>query len=332
MRAVVMSGFGPVSRVHVAEVALPACKPDDLLIKVVAAGVNPVDWKECEGYLAPFYGQYPDPWVPGYDAAGVVQEVGARVAGYEPGDRVVAFSDRRDNGHNGSFAQYVRVLPNAVSPVPAAVDLDVAAAIPTAGLTGYQALFRPHKGNLGPGDAVLIHGASGGVGSLTVQFAKSRGLRVAATCSSRNLDYVRSLGAEIAIDYARGGIVPAVHRWQPDGVHAVIDCVSGGTLPDGLDALRPNGRLLSIATLTQDGDVSAETERAAKRGLSKILSIIDFDRVGEDLGEMLALLAQGRIAPPPLIRYPLEEASRALEHMKSGGVRGKIVLRVVHEP
>lgn len=328
MRAVVMSGFGPPSRLQVAEMGPPVCEPDDLLIKVVAAGVNPVDWKECEGHLVPFYGEYPEHWVPGYDAAGIVHAAGERVRGFSVGDRVVAFSDRRGNGHNGTFAEYLRVWSNAVSLVPAAVGLDVAAAIPTAGLTAYQALFRPHKGNLKPGEPVLIHGASGGVGSFAVQFARARGLRVAATCSSRNLGYVQSLGAEIALDYGRGAIVAAVRQWQPEGVPAVIDCVSGGTLPDALDALSPNGRLLSIATLVQDGDVAAEAERATKRGMTKVLSIMDFDRVSEELREILDLLVAGKVTAPPLMGFRLDEAPEALQQMKTGHIRGKIVLSV----
>jgi NADPH:quinone reductase-like Zn-dependent oxidoreductase len=328
MRAAVMSGFGPPEKLHIAEVPMPACRAGDVLIKVAAAGVNPVDWKECEGHLEQFYGAYTDPWVPGYDAAGIVAAVGPDVRGFRPGDRVVAFSDRRENGHNGTFADYVRVLANAVAHVPDTVALTDAAALPTAGLTGYQALFAANKAGLSRGDSVLIHGASGGVGSFAVQFAESRGLHIAASCSARNIDYVRSLGAELVLDYARGGIVAAVRQWRPEGVDAVIDCVSGGTLPDALDALRPGGRLLSIATLTQDGDVAGDVARAEARGLTKILSIIDFDAVDRELGEMVALIADGQVAMPPVALFPLDAAPEALVQMKAGGVRGKIVLEV----
>ncbi len=328
MRAAVISGFGPPSRVRVDEVAVPTCRANEVLIQVAAAGVNPVDWKECEGHLVQFYGKYPDPWVPGYDAAGIVAAVGAEVTGFETGDRVVAFSDRRESGHNGTFAEFVRVLPNAVSIVPRMVDLAEAAAIPTAGLTGYQALFRDNKAGLTAGNAVLIHGASGGVGSYAVQFAKARGLRVAATCSARNLEYAKGLGADLVLDYAKGGMVSAVRTWEPQGVDAIIDCVSGESLPDGLDALRPTGRLLSILTLTQDGDVQGDVKRAGSRGFTKILSIMDFDRVGAELGEILELMARGLVKTPPLEIHPLDEAAGALKRVKEGGVRGKVVLRV----
>src|SRR4029077_14193378 len=115
MRAVTISGFGPPSQVRFGEMPMPQCNPGDLLVKVASAGVNPVDWKECEGHLQAFYNNYTDPWVIGYDAAGTVHAVGGNVKKYKPGDRSVVFSDRRDNGHNGTFAEYVRVLDNAIA-------------------------------------------------------------------------------------------------------------------------------------------------------------------------------------------------------------------------
>jgi NADPH2:quinone reductase len=327
MRALVMTGFGPPGKhIAVQTMPLPACKANDLLIRVAAAGVNPVDWKECEGFLQPFYGVYERKWIPGYDAAGVVERVGANVSGFGRGDRVVLFSDRRDNGHNGTFADYVRVLANAVAKVPAQVDLREAAAIPTAALTGYQALIAANKASLKTGNHVLIHGASGGVGSYAVQFAKSAGLKVAATCRAQNADFVTSLGADRVIDYSGDDIARSVRRWAPEGVHAIIDCVSGGTLPDAFDALRAGGKLISIATLTQDGDIAAETSRAAERGCEKLFSIMNFDRIGEELGEILALMARGEVKSPPLTPYSLDRGAEALEHMKRGGVRGKIVI------
>ena len=327
MRALVMTGFGPPGKnTAVQSMPLPECKANDLLVRVAAAGVNPVDWKECEGFLQPFYPAYEKHWVPGYDAAGVVEKVGASVSGFVRGDRVVLFSDRRDNGHNGTFAEYVRVLANAAAKVPAQVDLSEAASIPTAALTGYQALIAANKASLKEGNFVLIHGASGGVGSYAVQFAKSAGFKVTATCRGENADYVTSLGADHVIDYSRDDIARSVRRWAPEGVHAIIDCVSGTTLPNALDVLRTGGKLISIATLTQDGDIAAETARAAERGCQKILSIMNFDRIGEELAEILALMARGEVKSPPLIRYPLDRGADALEHMKRGAVRGKIVI------
>ena len=326
MKAIVMDGFGPPSRANLADLPMPPCRERDVLIEVRAAGVNPVDWKECEGHLEQFYGTYEDHWVPGYDVAGVVHAVGSQVSAFRPGDRVIAFSDRRENGHNGTFAEYVRVLDNAVSLVPDAVSLEDAAAIPTAALTGYQALHRSNKAALQPGDTVLVHGASGGVGSYTVQFAKAAGLRVAATCSARNLGYLAGLGTDLAIDYAERRITESLREWEPDGLDAIVDCVSGGSIANPEAILKQGGRLISIATLTQDGDIAGDTAKAAELGYEKILSIMEFDRIGEELGEVLALMAEGKVMPPPLTAYPLERGVQALEAMKRGGVRGKIVL------
>ena len=326
MRAVVIKGFGPPSKARIADMPMPRCGSSDILIKVAAAGVNPVDWKECEGNLAKFF-HYPETWIPGLDAAGIVQAVGSNVTKFKSGDRVVAFSDR-SKGHNGTFAEYVRVLDHLAAVVPTSITLDEAAAIPTAAVTGYQALIRSNKGTLSMGDTVFLHGASGGVGSYAVQFAKALGLRVAASCSAKNIDYVRSLGADLVLDYSIGNLARAVRQWEPKGVDAVIDCVSGGTLSDALDALRPRGKLISIATLTQDGDISGDIKKTAQLGFTKIFAFVDYDQVGQELTEILALLNKGVIKTPPLTMYPLEAGPEAMQRMKNGGVQGKIILEV----
>jgi NADPH2:quinone reductase len=326
MRAVVVTGFGPPSKARIADMHMPRCEATDVLIKVAAAGVNPVDWKECEGNLAKFF-VYPETWIPGLDAAGIVHAVGSNVSKFRPGDRVVAFSDR-GKGHNGTFAEYVRVVENLAAVVPSSVTLEEAAAIPTAAVTGYQALIRPNKGVLSKGDTAFLHGASGGVGSYAVQFAKALGLRVAASCSAKNIDYVRSLGADLVLDYATGNLAKAVRQWEPKGVDAVIDCVSGGTLPDALDALRPRGKLISIATLTQDGDISGDIKKAAQLGFSKIFAFVEYDRVGQELAEILVLMDKKVVKTPPLINYPLEAGPEAMQRMKDGGVKGKIILKI----
>lgn len=327
MRAVVVSGFGPPAEARLTDMPMPDFGPDDVLIKVAAAGVNPADWKEGEGNLAQFFGSYPDMWIPGLDAAGIAEAVGSNVRKFKPGDRVVGFSDR-SRGHAGTFAEYVRVPADMMALVPASVTLDTAAAIPTAAVTGYQALVRSDKAGLSSGKTVFIHGASGGVGSYSVQFAKALGLRIAASCSGHNLDYVRSLGADLALDYAGGNLAARVRQWEPTGVDAIIDCVSGGTLPDAFQALRPGGRLVNIATLTQDGDVTGEIDKATRLGFTKILAFVSYERFGEDLEEILALMERGLVKTPPLTVYPLEAGPEAMQRMKAGAVQGKIILKV----
>lgn len=327
MRAVVLSGFGPPANARLADMPMPDFGPDDVLIKVAAAGVNPADWKEGEGNLAQFFGSYPDIWIPGLDVAGIAEAVGSNVSKFKPGDRVVGFSDR-SRGHAGTFAEYVRVPADMMALVPSSVTLDKAAAIPTAAVTGYQALVRPDKAGLSSGETVFIHGASGGVGSYSVQFAQALQLRIAATCSARNIDYVRSLGADLVLDHASGNLATAVREWEPKGVDAIIDCVSGGTLPDAFEALRPGGRLVSIATLTQDGDVTSDMDKARRLGFTKVLAFVSYERFGEDLEEILALIERGLVRTPPLTVYPLEAGPEAMQRMKAGAVQGKIILKV----
>lgn len=326
MRAVVVSGTDLQGHVHIEDMPMPPCGPNDVIIKVAAAGVNPVDWKECEGHLASFFA-YPEKWIPGLDGAGVVHQTGSAVSEFKVGDRVVTFSDR-GRGHNGTFAQYVRVLDELVAIVPPTVTLEAAASVPTAGVTGYQALFRSGKGDLHEGDTVFIHGGSGGMGSFCVQFAKAKGLRVAASCSAKNVDYVLGLGADLVIDHRAGHVVGAVRQWAPDGVDVVLDCVSGGTLPDALDALRPGGRLIRIPTLTQDGDTRLEIEQAAQRGFTMVFAFVEYDRVGPDLAEIVDLMATGGMAPPLITSFPFERACDAMQAVKDGGVHGKIVLTI----
>jgi NADPH2:quinone reductase len=326
MRALLMQEHGALEKLTLADVPMPECRPDDVVIRVAAAGVNPVDWKEVTGLLARYYGYYTGSWVPGYDAAGIVHEVGANVRDFAVGDRVVAFSDRRENGHNGTFADFVRVLSSVVCKLPDAVDFLSAAALPVAGLTAYQALYRADKGGLRSGDFVLIHGASGGVGSWGVQLAKALGLRVAGTCGSRNVEYVRSLGADLVVDYTQQNIFDAVKQWSPGGVHGIVDAVGVGTLRRGLDLLQPNGRWVCIMTSAVSEEMKEEAREAERRGMRKLHTIMNFDRINQEFEEVLAFMSEDKIRVRPLVIYPLREARMALQHVMEFGSRGKVVL------
>src|SRR5258708_26154014 len=190
MRAFVMEGFGHARKARPGELPKPECGPDDLLVRIAAAGVNPTDWKEMEGNLVNFYPAYAPRWAPGFDGAGIVEQVGSDVTGFAPGDRVVLMSDRR-GGQSGTYAEYVRVAQHLVAQAPASISLTETAGIPVAGLTAYQALFLPDMAAARAGQSILIHGASGGLGSFAVAFAHATGLRVAATCPAVNADYAR---------------------------------------------------------------------------------------------------------------------------------------------
>ncbi len=170
--------------------------------------------------------------------------------------------------------------------MPKSLTFVQAAVVPVASLTAYQSLFHAREGGMIPGQKVLIHGAAGGVGSFALQFAKSGGLLVAATCGTANVAYVRSLGAERVIDYTTEDACRAVRDWSEEGVDVVPDAVGPATLPEALDMLRPGGRLVNILTATADGDIERDRMEAERRGFRKIVFLIDFERAQESLREI----------------------------------------------
>jgi NADPH2:quinone reductase len=211
---------------------------------------------------------------------------------------------------------------------PVSISLSETASIPIAGLTAYQALFRDDMGALKPGQSLLIHGASGGLGSFATGFASAIGARVAATCRPANAAYVREIGAELAIDYTQERIAAALKRWAPSGTDVVVDAVSGGKQGELLDALAPGGRLVIIATVTDDGDIAALSAEGERRGRSVHFLILDHLRVAQDLRAIARLIDGGRMRMPAISRYPLERAGEALKAMQAGRTRGKLVIEI----
>ena len=328
MRAFVMQGFGAADKASPGTLEKPKCRPGDLLVRVAAAGVNPTDWKEMEGNLVKFYPPYEPRWAPGFDGAGIVEEVGEGVVAFEPGDRVVLMSDRR-GGQSGTFAEYVRVSEKLAAKAPASISLSETASIPVAGLTAYQALFRDDMGRAKAGQSLLIHGASGGLGSFATCFARAAGLRIAATGRAANEEYLRQIGAEHTIDYTEGHIPAALKGWARPGADVVIDAVSGGGQADLLEALAPGGRLVIVATITDDADIAALSAEAQRGGRSVHFLILDHLRVAQDLQAIARLIDGGTMRRlPQITRYPLERAGEALQAMQAGGTRGKLVIDI----
>jgi NADPH2:quinone reductase len=166
----------------------------------------------------------------------------------------------------------------------------------------------------------------------SVQFAKSGGLAVAATCGSANVAYVRSLGADRVIDYKTENVCRAVRDWSPEGVDVIVDAVGPATLPQALDMLRPGGRLVNILTASADGDIESNKKEAERRGFRKITFVIDFERARESMREITNLIDRGLVHVPPVQVLPLENAARAHEMIETGHVRGKLVLKVCELP
>ncbi|SPA42372.1 NADPH:quinone reductase; Zinc-containing alcohol dehydrogenase superfamily [Cupriavidus taiwanensis] len=322
MRAVLIDRHGGSEVIRLGEVATPKPAAGEVLIRVACAGVNPADWKCREGYLSAFM-QAGFPFVLGFDASGVVAAVGAGVTGFVRGQRVFAQTGV-GAGQWGSYAEYVAVGQDCVVPIPDNLGFAEAAAVPTPALAAWTGLF--DDGGLRPGQTVLVHGGAGAVGTFAVQLARAAGAAVAATCSAARRDALLALGCDLAIDYRASDIGSAVRGWAPAGVDLVLDTVGCGTLPMGLDLLRPGGILVAILTLVS-GDHGPDPAEAPRRG---VRTAVAFSKMpsGARLGEIAALLHSGRLRPPRIECLPLAQAGHALELVRSGQAASKLVLRV----
>ncbi|WP_265920790.1 NADP-dependent oxidoreductase [Cupriavidus nantongensis] len=322
MRAVLIDRHGGPEVIRLGHVARPEPAAGEVLIRVACAGVNPADWKCREGYLSAFM-QASFPFVLGFDASGVVAAVGAGVTGFVRGQRVFAQTGV-GAGQWGSYAEYVAVGQDCVVPIPDNVGFAEAAAVPTPALAAWTGLF--DEGGLRPGQTVLVHGGAGAVGTFAVQLARAVGATVAATCSAPRRDALLALGCDLAIDYRASDIGDAVRAWAPAGVDLVLDTVGCGTLPMGLDLLRPGGILVAILTLVS-GDHGPDPAEAARRG---VRSAVAFSKMpsGVRLTEIAALMNDGRLRPPRIECLPLEQAGHTLELVRSGQAANKLVLHV----
>lgn len=315
MRAVVIEAFGGPEVLRLQEIERPSPGPGELLVRVVASGTNPVDAKiRASGYWA----QLPLPAVLGSDASGVVEAVGAGVAEFRPGDEVF-FTPEIFGNRWGTYAEYTVVPAAIVAPKPKGLSHVEAAAVPLAGGTAWDAIVRRIRPV--PGETVLIHGGAGGVGSFAIQLAKVAGARVIATASAENLETLRSLGADAAIDYRRyDPWQAALEATDGKGVDAVFDTVGGEVTPKSCEVVRPFGRIAFI--LGPQGDLTA----AYRRNLT--LHGVFLTRERRRLEEMTRLLERGQLRPLVDRVLPLEEVAEAHRRLDSGHGRGKVVLEV----
>jgi NADPH2:quinone reductase len=323
MRAVIIDQTGGPDVLRLADVPMPEPAAGEVLIRAVCAGVNPADWKCREGYLSPFM-QYSFPLVIGFDVSGIVEAVGAGVTGFVRGQRVFAQTDV-GAGRWGSYAEYVAVSQDSVAPIPDNLGYAEAAAVPTPALAAWTGLF--DEGGLRSGQTVLVHGGAGAVGTFAVQLASAAGATVAATCSAARRDELMALGCDLAIDYRSGDIAAAMQAWAPAGADLILDAVGCGTLPNGVDLLKPGGILVAILTLVT-GDKGPDAAEAVRRGVRTALA---FSRMpsGTRLREIASLLGTGRLRPPPRIEcLPLREAGHALDLLQSGKSPAKLVLQI----
>ncbi|BBL81181.1 NADPH:quinone oxidoreductase [Rubrobacter xylanophilus] len=319
MRAVVATRFGGPEVLEEREVERPAAGPGELLVRVVAASANPIDAKfraagESMGLEAPV--------VLGADVSGVVEEVGAGVEEFSPGDEVYYTPEIFGPGANGAYAEYHVVDADIAAPKPPSLSHEEAAAVPLAGGTAYEALVR--RLAVGVGETVLIHGGAGGVGSFAVQIARACGARVIATAGPENQKTLEELGADVALDYTRDDVTGAVlEDTGGAGADAVFDTVGGETVARSIEATAPFGRMATI--LGAQGDLTAMYMK------NQALYGVLLTRERERLEEMTILIERGQMRPLVDEVLDLGEVARAHQRLDSGHGRGKIVLRVARQ-
>ena len=323
MKAIVYCDYG-VPNLKVQEIEKPTPADDQLLVKVRAASVNPLDWHFIEGtpYVMRAMGvglRKPKDTRLGVDFAGTVEAVGKNVTKFKPGDEVFG-------GRDGAFAEYVCVRePRAVALKPANITFEQAASVPIAAITALQGVR--DKGKVQPGQKVLINGASGGVGTFAVQIAKSFGADVTGVCSTRNLDMVRSLGADHVIDYTKEDFTKGAERYD-----VIIDNVANHSLLESRRALKPNGIYVLIGggSANEQGFIGPLINPIKAMLLSPFVSqkmgMLLADLNQKDLTFLADLMESGKVTPVIDKRYKLSELPQAIEYLEQGHARGKVVI------
>ena len=310
MHAAVVHEWGaPLDVVKYEETAEPLVGPDTALVEVAAAGVNPVDWKILTGGMAAYVPTHL-PLIPGWDMAGTVVMPGPTLPWLKPGDRVAAYA-REDHIEFGTFAERKAVHERAIAKVPDNVGLDIAGALPLVGLTALQALDAV---DVSAGDSVLIHNASGGVGTIALQLAVLRGATVAGTTSPSNNARLEARGAT-PVDYHH--LVEDAKRVSPNGFDVIVDLIGGEAVDATQDLLKPGGRIVSIAD---------PLTRLAGMGFVTRYWFVRPD--GPGLAGLLDLVSRGDLAVDIAARYPLTQAAQALEENRTGHTSRKILIAV----
>ena len=311
MRAIAEEKFGgPITLMNL---PAPEIGTGEVLIRVRAAGVNPFDWKVADGALEGER-EHRFPLILGFDAAGVVERVGAGVTRFAEGDEVYGYLFKPVLG-GGAYAEYVSAPADIVARKPESVGFAEAAVLPTPGLAAMDLLDAV---NVGEGESVLIVGATGGVGSFAVQLAASRGASVIATARSSNEAFVRELGAVETIDHTTEDLVESVLVTHPDGIEAVVDVVSGR------EALERIARLVKRGGSVASSVYAADARNLARRGIKA--TNVGARPDARRLAELARLVDAGELSVKPERALPLEEAPEALEASRTGHVRGKLVL------
>ena len=323
MRAVIRTSFGSPDVLEIQEIEKPVPADDELLVRVHAASVNPADWYGMTG--TPYVGRVgmglrkPKSERLGVDFAGTVEAVGKDVTQFRPGDEVFG-------GRNGAFAEYVCVREDrAVVSKPANVTFEEAAAVPIAAITALQGLR--DKGGLQPGQKVLINGASGGVGTFAVQIAKALGAEVTGVCSTRNVDLVRSLGADHVIDYTHEDFTRSDQRYD-----LMLDVAGSRSWSECKRVLNPQATLVIVGApkgnplLGPLGHIVKVRLAAVRSSRKVVFFVAKFNK--PDMDVLRELMESGKMTPIVDRTYELSEAADAFRYLGEGHAQGKIVITV----
>ena len=312
MKAIVIHEYGGPEVLKYEDVPRPEPKENEILVRVIAAGVNPVDGLIRSGKWAKFF-KVTLPVVPGYDIAGVVEKTGGKIDKFKKGDAVCAYISLNKAG---GYAEYALVTEKEAAPKPKSAGFVEAAAVPVVALTAWQALVDTAK--LGPGQSVLIHGGSGGVGSFAIQFAKLRGAKVFATASTRNQDLLKQLGADVAIDYTKQKFEDVAKD-----VDVVLESVGKETLARSYAVVKKGGILVSLIGPPDQAELDKHGIRGAALGV---------EPDSAELAEIGKLIDEKKIKVIVSQTFPLADAGKAQQQADTGHPRGKIVLKVADEP
>lgn len=333
MKAFVMTRYGGPQVAELREVSRPVAGAGEVLVRVHAAGLNPVDFKTRAGMLKPIQ-RYPLPVVMGNELAGVIEAVGTGVTRFKIGDRVFA---RVPKASMGAFAEFAALPEEVVAAMPDGVDFIKAAGVPLAGLTALQALR--DELSVKPGFRVFIPGGAGGVGTFAIQLAKWLGAHVTTTASPRGRDLVERLGADVVVDYTTQKIGDQVR--DMDGA---FDLVGGASLDAAFAAVRPGGTVVSVAAMPEPRTATKDLGRGF--GLAALFWLASFGLrakarwhgvqyrylfmhpSGAELAELAALMQAGALAPVIDRVFVFDETTNAFAYLESGRAKGKVVVRI----
>ncbi len=320
MKAIRIHEFGGAEVMQIEDIERPTAAPDEILVKVYASGVNPADWVIRQGgndFLRPILKL---PLTLGWDTAGVIEEVGSDVTDFKKGDAVYGVPNFPGDG---SYAEYVAAKASGFALKPKRIGFNEASRAPLAGLTAWTGIFG--SGKLQAGQRILIHGASGGVGSLAVQFAKAKGAYVIGVASTGNLDYLKQLGADEVIDYKKQKFEELLHD-----IDVVFDAAPHRDNKERLRSVKvlKQGGILVSVNIDFPFDEEVIKALAVKNATGELVAV----QVRRDwLEEMAVLIDEGKVKIKISKTYPLEQVAEAHKESETWHVRGKLILEVIKE-